>query len=216
MTWDLKKELGRKAIHLFSISFLVIYFIFSTAFNEKIALMILTAILVLMIEIEFLRIEHRYRIPLISKLWKYKRAKERHRLGGEVYFLIGSIICLAIFDIRIAAAAILMTTFGDLAAALVGKRFGRTWITEKKALEGILAELIVNILIGILVIRTAVWKLTPAVPGEAIWTVIIVMAVTATVVETILDKLDDNLLIPLFAGFNGQITLMIMIYLGII
>jgi len=37
------------------------------------------------------------------------------------------------------------------------------------------------------------------------WPVILVMAGTATIVETVVEKIDDNLLIPLFAGFNAQI-----------
>jgi dolichol kinase len=36
------------------------------------------------------------------------------------------------------------------------------------------------------------------------------MAGTATFVETITDKMDDNLLIPLFSGFNGQLIVFMM------
>ena len=216
MGWDLKRELGRKALHLLSISFLVIYIIVSTTFSHKIALFILAFILTILIELEYVRVELGFKIPILSKLWeKFKREKEKHSLGGEVFFLIGSILVLAIFDLRIAAAAILMTTFGDMAAALIGKRFGRTWITKRLALEGILAELIVNFIVGFLIIRTSLWWLrNNQIFGEAIWPVIIIMALTATLVESVVTKLDDNLLIPLFAGFNGQIVLWMVMALG--
>jgi len=36
------------------------------------------------------------------------------------------------------------------------------------------------------------------------------MAGTATIVETVTDKLDDNLLIPAFSGFNGQLVVFIL------
>jgi dolichol kinase len=35
--------------------------------------------------------------------------------------------------------------------------------------------------------------------------IIIAMALVATIVETMVDELDDNLLIPIFSGFVGQI-----------
>ena len=36
------------------------------------------------------------------------------------------------------------------------------------------------------------------------------MAFTATIVETLIEKLDDNLLIPVFFGFNGQIVVWVL------
>jgi len=217
VAWDFKKELGRKIIHLLSISFLVIYIIFASTFSHRIALLILGFLLIILIEFEYLRVEVGMKIPLLSILWKYKRAKEKNKLGGEVYFLIGSILCLALFDLRIAAAAILMTTFGDLAAALIGRRFGKTWIPRLKnrAVEGVIAELVVDLIIGFLIIRTlvnsSIWWLSSIIPsGQPIWSIIIPMALTATIVETLVHKLDDNLLIPLFSGFSGQIILLLL------
>lgn len=213
--WGFRQEFGRKIIHLFSISFLIIYLIFSNVFDEKIALIILAAILVVMIHLEFWRLETKISFPILNMLWKYKRPKEKGQLGGEVFFLIGAIICLAIFDIRIAAGAILMATFGDMAAAIVGKGFGKNWITKRKAWEGIIAEFIIDILVGFLVIRTTVWKLSGHLDfGQSIWLIIIIMAFTATFVETVASKIDDNLLVPVLAGFNGQVALMLMMYLG--
>jgi len=41
------------------------------------------------------------------------------------------------------------------------------------------------------------------------------MAITATFVESIVEKLDDNLLIPLFSGFNGQLARYLLGFLKI-
>jgi dolichol kinase len=221
MSWGFKKELGRKAIHLLSISILIVYLFFTEMFNHNIALFILSFLLILSIEIEYFRIELGKDIPLISLFWKYKRQKEKYQLGAEVFFLIGAIIVLAIFDLRIAAAAILMTTFGDSASAIIGQRFGRIKIYKERALEGILAELFIDLLIGFLFVRTllngSVWWINSIIPaGQPIWPVIIVMALTATIVETLSGKLNDNLLIPLFSGFNGHVALFIMVLIGMI
>ena len=211
--WGFKEEVHRKIIHLASIFFLLIYCVFFSWYDQKVALMVLSAMLIIMLELEFFRVERTIRIPLISWLWKYRRTKEKHRLGADVFFLIGSIICLAVFDIRVAAAAILMTTFGDIASAVFGKAFGRTWVLKGRALEGILPELVVNLVVGFFIIRTITgdevwWLAGNGIFGAPIWPVIIVMAVVATVVETLCTKLDDNLLVPVFSGFFGQLMLL--------
>jgi len=96
-----------------------------------------------------------------------------------------------------------MTTIGDASAAIFGKRFGRTWIPKLKdrAVEGCMAEFAVDLLIGFVFLNSYPWL------------IILVMAGTATIVETVVNKIDDNLLIPLFSGFNAQI-LTYMISLG--
>jgi phytol kinase len=202
MEWDFKKELKRKAVHLLALSFIVIFVLISVNYGKSLALLALVLLLVIFLGIEYFRLELGKKIPIISGLW---REKEKERVGGQIFFLIGSIICFSVFDFDIALAAILMTVFGDMSAALIGKRFGRTWITKDRALEGILAELIVNFVI--------VW-LVFGISGDG-WILMCVMAITATIVETLVSKLDDNLMIPLFSGFNGQIIRTILNFLKV-
>ncbi len=166
-------------------------------FGKEAVLLLLTVYLIVILELEYFRIEWGKKIPVFHSLF---RIKEADRLGGHVFFTIGSIIAISVFSKEIASAAILMTTFGDASAAIFGKAFGRTWIKglENRAYEGCAAEFIVDIIIGLFFLP----KLNP----------VIVMAGTATIVETITNKLDDNLLIPLFSGFIGQIVVLILTY----
>jgi len=156
------------------------------------------------------------KIPILNRIWRVlRREKEHDKLGGDVFFLIGAILVLAVFDLNIAMAAILMTTFGDLSAALIGKRFGKHYLVmlKDRAWEGILAEFFVDLIIGIFVFFWGFWSNTAILYNLNLWIVILVMSITATFVETIIYKMDDNLLIPLFAGFNGQIILLVLRYL---
>ncbi|MBI2564544.1 CTP--2,3-di-O-geranylgeranyl-sn-glycero-1-phosphate cytidyltransferase [Candidatus Woesearchaeota archaeon] len=215
MPWDFQQEVGRKVIHLLSILFLVIYGFFAQVFNRGIALLALAFLLIILIEFEYVRIELKAKLPVVSYFWKrFKRKSEQQRLGGEIFFLLGAIICLAVFDLRVAVSAILMTTFGDLSAAIVGKYFGSIWLYRKrKALEGILAEFFIDIVVGIIFLRSDIWWLDSILPhGDILWIPIVLMALTATFVETVVTKIDDNLLIPLFAGFIGHI---LVAWLGI-
>ena len=182
-------------MHVTSIIIVLTYYMFGQQAVQALLMVYLILILVL----EYFRLEWDKKLPIFHNLF---RAKEADRLGGYVFFTIGCIIAVSVFTQEIASAAILMTTFGDASAALFGKAFGKTWIPglKNRAIEGCAAEFIVNVVIGLIFL-----------PG---WIVIIIMAGTATVVETLANKLDDNLLIPVFSGSCGQVVLLIMSYIS--
>ncbi len=189
--FSLKRELQRKAVHITSVLIVILcYFL-----PKEAILLPLTLFLILFLEVEFIRLDLRLKLPFFHKLY---RDNEEDRLSGNVFFLMGAIIAISVFYKEIAMAAILMTTIGDASAAIFGKRFGRTWIPKLKdrAVEGCTAEFVVDLLIGFVLLHS--------------WLVILVMAGTATIVETVVNKIDDNLLIPLFSGFNAQILIYII------
>ncbi len=194
---ELFQEIKRKAIHLTSIVIVLVY----DFFGKEAVLLLLTVYLIVILELEYFRIEWGKKIPIFHSLF---RIKEADRLGGHVFFTIGCIIAISVFAKEIASAAILMTTFGDASAAIFGKAFGRTWIKglKNRAYEGCAAEFIADMLIGFFFLHNLFLAL--------------IMAGTATMVETITDKLDDNLLIPLFSGFNGQIAYFLLAYFNYI
>lgn len=182
-------EAKRKLIHVLGISYVLGYWVFLKLFSHTIAMLILLFVFITFIGIEYFRINEHRKIPIIHVLW---REKEENSLGGQVYYILGIIIALAIFDFRIAIAVILMTIFGDMAAAIFGIAFGKHWIKKlpNTAWEGVIAEFVVDLAIGYFIIGS--------------WIVIIPMALMATFVETAFPHVDDNLAIPVFAGFIGQ------------
>jgi phytol kinase len=182
-------EAKRKAIHVLGILYVLGYWIFLKIFSHTIAMLVLLSVFISFIGIEYFRINEKKKIPVIHVLW---RAKEENSLGGQVYYILGIIIALAIFDFRIAVAVILMTIFGDMAAAIFGIAFGKHWIKKipDTAWEGVIAEFVIDLIIGY------------AILGN--WIVVIPMAFMATFVETVFPHVDDNLAIPVFAGFVGQ------------
>ncbi len=205
MKWDFRHELARKFVHLLSIFILLVYFRISDFFERDTAMLLLVLILIIFLEFEYLRIETGRKIPILNNIWNFvRRNKEKGKLGGDVFFLIGAILVLSIFNIRIAVTAILMTTFGDMAAALVGKKYGAHKIPyfKNKSWEGSLSGFFVNIIIAVIVFS---WGNPDIVYSSAVWILILVMSLTASFVEAVVRKLDDNLLIPVFAGFNGQL-----------
>ncbi len=189
MTSMFWQELGRKIIHLMILLVLIFYVIFEKQFGKTTALIALVALLIVFLILEYFRLELDWRLPLFSQLI---RDKERNRVHGAIYFISATIICLAVFDFKIAIAALLMATFGDVAAALIGKRYGVTLIFRDKTAIGGLSELLVNLVIGFIILSNVY--------------IIITMAFTATIVELLVSELDDNLMVPLFSGFIGQLV----------
>jgi len=182
-------EAKRKFIHLLGLGYVIMYYIAMKLFGHRIAILVLLATLLFFIAIEFFRVIEHKKIPIFHIFW---RVNEENTLGGQVYLILGFILALSLFEFPIAITVILMAVFGDTAAAIFGIAFGKHWIKKipDTAWEGIIAEFVVDLVIGYLIIGS--------------WVIIIPMAAMATFVETVFPHVDDNLAIPVFAGFIGQ------------
>ena len=199
MVWGVFHEIGRKIIHITILVVLAAYFViqkniinagYTATLAKQVALLFLVTLLIIFLILEYFRLELGWKMPFFSQ---FIRPKEQNKMYGVIYFLSATIISLAVFDSMVALAALLMTTFGDMTAALVGKKYGTTLIYRNKTWAGFLAELGINLIVGFLILDNIY--------------VILGMAFVATIVETLVDELDDNLLIPIFSGFAGQIIL---------
>ncbi|MDD4331381.1 MAG: SEC59/DGK1/VTE5 family protein [Methanosarcinaceae archaeon] len=191
---ELGFELLRKSVHLVSVLIVLIYKFFGKEFVLWVLLLFLVAVLFL----DYLRLEQNLKIPFFHTMY---REKEAGRLGGHIYFSLGAIAAISLFSQEIASAAVLMTTFGDLSAAFVGKFCGKRRIFKKvfkneKTLEGSSAELLVNLVIGLYFLGN---------PFLAF-----LMAFFATLTETAVNKIDDNLAVPIISGFFGQLALLFL------
>ncbi len=219
------KEIGRKVIHIFALGYLAVYFVFSVSLGHRAGLLALTGMLVVLILLEYVRLQLKINIPLLGFFYNFRRRSEKNTLGGELYFLLGVLVSLSAFDTGIAVTAVLMAVFGDLTAALVGGKFGRRRpriFGGKKSLEGAAAGLLVNFFVGFLFLRgtgegSLWWHALVQGPvglesslGHTLWPVVAAMALTATAVELTISKIDDNLTIPVISGFAGQMVLLLL------
>ncbi len=182
-------ELLRKTVHLSGLLIVVGYTLILHFFSDRIAILAMTALLLILLEIEYIRLEHRSRITAIFD--GFFRKHEEDNVSGSVFMVVSCIICFAAFDYWVAVVALFMTVFGDLFSALVGKTFGKAIIYNTKTYVGTLAGFAANILVGFLILPELFFLILP-------------MAVVATFTEVITNKMDDNLTVPLFAGFAGQ------------
>ena len=190
---NLVLEIKRKLVHISSVFYIIIYCLIKEFFSQQAAILSLVFILICLSFLEFLRMKFNKEIPFFHQLY---RENERDTVSGSIYRLIGIIIAFSAFEFNIAVTAILMMIFGDTASAIIG-RLGKHKIDHlSRSWEGIAAEFIVDLVVGFILLNNVA--------------IIIFMALIATITETLLKPIDDNLAIPIVAGFAGQALMMLL------
>jgi len=190
MQKKLKKEILRKLFHLYQLPVILGYILLKYYFSEGIATFSLAVVLMMILELEFLRLELKVKLPDPLGLM---RQKEKSQVTGSLYLLISIAIVFSVFDFKIALVALLLTVFGDLASAIIGIRFGKHRFKNGKSWEGLIGGFVMNIIVAMIFL----WEYP---------LIALTMAGVASFVEITTSKLDDNLTVPLFAAFFGHIV----------
>lgn len=136
---DLRREFGRKAFHMLSLVYLIVFRWLGWPQGGR--LIALWLVLVLFVETA------RLRLPKVGKLLAgffdgMIRETERKHYSGIFHTTVGCLAAMLIAegDPVIVSAAIGQLAFADTASALAGKAFGRVKIGRgPKTLEGALA-----------------------------------------------------------------------------
>ena len=196
----LQKELLRKLFHLVGLVLVLGYTVILQFFGKEVALISLTALLLVLMEIEYVRLEHDVSLPF--QFGRILRKHEKDRVTGAIWLIAACIISFSVFSYQIAVLSFFFVIFGDMFASLFGIAFGKKKIFRSKSWVGFLAGLSANITCG--------YFLMPDQP-----LVYVPMALTASFVEVITSKLDDNFTVPLFAGFAGFLISLLLRVAGI-
>lgn len=98
--------------------------------------------------------------------------------------------------------ALVVLGFGDPAAGLVGRRFGRTRLAANRTLEGSVAFVAVGALAGIGCLRIFYPEIS-AVPGAALAGV---AALFGAIAEIVARRVDDNFAIPIAAAAGASLV----------
>ncbi len=196
----LQREIPRKLFHLFGLVLVLWYSVVTYFFGKEIGLISLTGLLLVFMEIEYVRLEHAMTLP--GRLASLVRKHERDRVTGAVWLTAGCIISFAVFEYWIAVLSFLFVIFGDTFASLVGIGLGGRKLYRKKSWAGFLGGLSANLMCGWIIM-----------PDRAL--VFVPMALTASVVEVFTSKLDDNFTVPLFAGFVGFLMTSLLAVIGV-
>jgi len=179
-------EIVRKSVHFSSLLIPIGLYLLPLSVSRPVLL--ISTVGILLADVVRLH-EPRIRTLFYFLFGRILRDHERFNLLGSTYLLISSLLCIYAFPKAIAVLSLSFLVVGDTLAALVGRRWGRVRILDK-SLEGSLACLLSCLLVG--------WLY----PGHEVpMHVVAVGAFVATVAELLPIPLDDNMRIPLAAGF---------------
>jgi len=187
-----ENEFKRKAIHFVALSIPLGYFFLP----KRTALLILLPIVLLILVGDLIRLKELPGADLIKRLFgAMLRDHENADLSGASYILTGATLTIALFSKPVALAALGFIILGDIAAALVGRRYGRIKIGDK-TVEGSLTFFGVCFLVALVV------------PNLSLG-IGLIGALIATIIEALTLPVDDNLIVPLISGLAMQILVMI-------
>ena len=186
---DYKAELLRKSIHLLSLSIAIVYYFIT----KELALIMLIPFTLLSLVLDLARYFFpTYRKILYSIFGFMRREHEINAkqitLSGATYVLIAALVTVLFFPKVFVLLGIAVLIFGDIFAALIGRKFGKHKFLYK-SLEGTTA---------FLVFGSLVMLATPKIEGSLMEYLIgfIAVAVSAIVENISYGWADDNLTIP--------------------
>lgn len=211
LTLSYAGEIKRKALHLLALAMPL----GTVMLGQEAALWILTPIALCAVALDVGRLRigwmHRFFDATFGHMM---RPEERPALGGPIYLngatwmCVAAALCAWLFPPGIAAAAQIMLQLGDGAAALIGRRYGRTRFPgSPKSLEGSLSFFVTALLCALpLALLHVSWFALPGTPLDALHqpafslVVLVVGAAVAAVAEALPLPFNDNVAVPLLAG----------------
>ncbi len=186
-------ELLRKTTHLAGFFLPLLYIVL----EKSTMLLIVGCLAGIAVIVEFLKwVSERFRDLFFCVFKSILRTHEQKgAITGATYYIVSILLCIFFFEKSIAIVCIFFIILGDTAAALVGRRWGRTRLIGNKSLEGSAACFIVCTAITLLWLK----QLNPVVG--------ITGAFVATLVELLPFRIDDNLTVPLISGAVMQLMI---------
>ncbi len=185
----LKREAERKLIHLTGLTVPVSLLLL----GRDITAVLVGLALVVGLILERERLRGKIRMPAV-------RDHERNRVAGYIYYILGSLLTVLVFEPMIALTALLMLSLGDAASGMAGSaiRGSNVRVEGGRRLKPL------PVMLTILGVCLIVGYLSSGLTGLS-FPVYLAGAAGATVADAVpisyrRKSIDDNLTIPLCAG----------------
>ncbi len=154
------------------------------------------AVVIIILFFVLLLIKQGIKIPIFYQtLHFFEREKhlEKHPGRGLFFFVLGAFFCVLFFEKQICMAALSILLIGDSVTNIAGKHIGKVKnpLNEEKTIEGTIAGIIASFLVCILFF--------PIFPSFITSSIAMIVEIPKLYIGKI--PIDDNLTIPLSAGF---------------
>ena len=181
------REISRKSVHILSI---IIPLFHIYIFKNKIDMIVfLSAMVIFCFFIEIFRFQNSFISKIFIRYLSFmmRNFEKQGSLTGSTWVFVGALITIILVPQPFSVLALFFLAFGDTLAALVGMNFPFIKVGNK-TLSGSLACFIMCLFVGLI--------LNFEINSE----IILVGAFTATIVELISIKINDNISIPVLSG----------------
>jgi len=207
---DFDGEIYRKLLHLLALGYPIGYLIL----GNEVGLPIMIGLSVLALGLDWLRSRSKAAHSFFETGFGFMmRRRERDVLesgmviNGATWVTVSFTVLALLFPTDIAVVSFTLFMLGDAAAALIGRKFGRTpWARSGCTIEGSVAFLVVALGAGLAI----AWIASPVhyfvLPVHSLVTA----AVVAMLLEALPLPVNDNLLSPLGAAISFQLVLSIL------
>jgi len=183
---SIKNEISRKAIHIFSSIFPVMYYFI----DKGVMINIMGIICSICLIFDIIRLK----MDFINKFFLYyfsflTRSFEKNSLLGSSYFTLGCLLTILISSKETAITAMFVLIISDTCASICGMTIKSRKLIGNKSLSGYIAFLISAIIISF--ISSIIFKVS--------FMLFILPVIFASLLELYSKKIriDDNLLIPI-------------------
>ncbi len=188
---DKKLEIRRKIAHLLLGVILVVLIYYDLIGKDVLGVFTIITFLVFYIS-------RKIKIPFLNYLLdKFERPHVRKVFPGKgpLFYLIGAELSLVFFTKDIAMASILILAIGDSIPKVAGMRFRRIKhpFSDTRFLEGVIAGIILSSLAIAVFIKGVMWY-------EVLIASTIAIFLEGVDMKIGLEKIDDNLIVPISAG----------------
>lgn len=139
-------------------------------------------------------------------LGRFAHPHESWRVNSSTWYVTAMLGLALTGDAMLAALSVGILAFADPAAALVGRRFGRTSLINGRSLEGTLAFAAVATLVSLATLSLYF----PALSLTTALLVALAAAVPSALAELLSRRIDDNLSVPLSAAAGAWIALQLL------
>jgi len=189
---EIKRKGGRILIGTLLVYIFGIYL--PNIYGIGLTINVLFFMLLIAIFLDYLRVNFKMPFPIYS--YFSMRPSERVGLFGSTLAGIGGVLAITFFDFDIALAAVAMYLYGDAFAGIAGIQYGKIKIYNGKSLEGSLAMFVVSATVGFVFLNNIF--------------LIIGMAFFATLIELLVTQISDDLVLPLYTAFSGQLIAVVL------
>lgn len=180
----IRDEIIRKTIHLMLLVAPLLYMFLERHY----LLWMLGGLVLIAVLVEILRFQWAGFSRLFHRcVGQLLRDHERLHVAGSTYLLIGIFFTILFFDKAVAVTAMIFVIVADALGALIGRIWGRHRLYGNKTVEGSIVFFLTGLGVVLLMMRDHIF-------------IGIIGVIVAGIVDIFIQKIDDNLTIPLGAG----------------